>query len=360
MRKWIAVAVAALLATAGAAFLLRGQLAVALVERGVSRNFGYSLLDDLPDGLHALVCGSGSPLADRSRAGPCLAVIAGDRILLVDAGDGASETLQLMSAPVGQIERVLLTHMHSDHIDGLDAVALNRWVGGASTSPLPLQGPAGVEQIAAGLNAAFRIDAGYRVAHHGPQVAPPGGYGLVAAPFAPPAPGRPVVIHDEGGLRITAFAVPHGPVSPAAVGYRFDYKGRSLSVSGDTAKSESLIAASKGVDLMVHEALSPRLTILLRDAAQEAGRPNIAKIFHDILDYHASPAEAAESAQAAGARALLLTHLIPPLPLPGLEGPFLGDARSRYDGPLWVARDGELVSLPADSDAIIHRRLTPR
>jgi ribonuclease Z len=77
-----------------------------------------------------------------------------------------------------------------------------------------------------------------------------------------------------------------------------------------------------------------------------------AKIFADIPDYHASPGDAADAARKAGVRTLVLTHIVPPLPLKALEGPFLGDARERFTGDLWIARDGDLYSLPAGGDEV--------
>jgi len=328
-----------------------GQIAVRLMEPIIAKNMSRNLAQELPDGLHVVVCGSGSPLTDLKRSGPCTAVIAGTRIFVVDAGEGAQETLAVAGLSPAKVERVLLTHFHSDHIDGLGALTLQRWAAGASKSPLPLVGPAGVEQIADGLNLVYAQDKVYRIAHHGEAVVPPSGFGLVAQPFIAPAKGPGVVILNDGGVKITAFSVDHEPVSPA-VGYRFDYKGRSVVVSGDTARSASLVQNSKGVDLLVHEALSPRLVGLLGSAAGEAGRANVVKVTKDILTYHTSPEVAADEAKAAGARALLLTHLVPPIPIRALEGPFLGDARKHFDGPLWLANDLDLVSLPAGSTEI--------
>lgn len=344
-----------LVLTGAAAILARGALAEAAMSRLVARNLSSDVIAELPDGLHAFVCGSGSPLADPDRSGPCLAVIAGERLYVVDAGEGAAETLTLGRLPPARVERVFLTHFHSDHIDGLGALALQRWAGGAASTPLPLSGPAGVEQVAEGFNLAYGPDRGYRVAHHGPAVVPPEGFGLAAQPFSPPPPGQTLTVFEADGLRVTAFAVDHSPVSPA-VGYRFDYKGRSIVVSGDTARSPSLAAAAKGADLLVHEALSPRLVGLMQKAAVEAGRPNLAKVFADIPDYHSTPGEAADTARAAGVQALLLTHLVPPLRIGALRGPFLDGARRRFDGQLWIARDGDLVSLPADGREIRRRR----
>ncbi|RYF89584.1 MAG: MBL fold metallo-hydrolase [Caulobacteraceae bacterium] len=354
MKRVIAVVVIAVL-LAGA-WLFRGPIALKLSDRVVAAGMKTDAVAGLPDGLHAFVCGSGSPLPDRTRAGPCLTVIAGQRVFLVDAGEGAAEVLSAGGIPAGRIDRLFLTHFHSDHLDGLSAVALQRWVGRASTTPLLLVGPPGVERIAAGFTEAYAIDNTYRTGHHGPAVAPPSGAGFAAQAFAMPDGQASVVVLDEGGLKVTAFRVDHGPVEPA-VGYRFDYRGRSLVVSGDTSASPGLVANARGADLLVHDALSPVLVRRLKAAALAAGQKNRGKILEDIINYHASPEDVAREARQAGVKSVLLTHLVPPLPLPGLDVPFVGDARKLYDGPLWLARDRDLISLPAGSEKIERKRL---
>jgi ribonuclease Z len=355
--KRAALSLLALLALAALGlFAFRGPLSLALMDRLLKENMSADMVKGLPDGLHAYVCGSGSPLPDPQRTGPCLAVIAGQRVFLVDAGEGAAETLARGNVAAGRIDRVFLTHFHSDHIDGLGAVALQRWVGKAATTPLMLAGPQGVERIAAGLGELYATDNSYRTGHHGAAVAPPSGAGFVAKPFfMPPGPSSLVVLED-GGLKVTAFRVDHGPVEPA-VGYRFDYKGRSLVVSGDTATSANLVKASRGADLLIHDALSPVLVRRMQAAALDASMKNRGKILGDIIDYHASPGQVADQARQAGVSAVLLTHIVPPLPFRPLEGPFLGDARKRFPGPLWIARDRDLISLPATGDSLTRHRI---
>jgi ribonuclease Z len=90
----------------------------------------------------------------------------------------------------------------------------------------------------------------------------------------------------------------------------------------------------------------------MNEAASAAGRPNLAKIMADIPDYHTTPLEAAETAQSAGAKHLLFTHVIPPLPLPGLDVVFLDGTDGAFEGGITLGRDGTLVSLPSGSDAI--------
>lgn len=356
MIKRILIGLAVLaLVLLGVAYAYRGPIALKLVARIAERNMAADLKKQLPDGLNVVVCGSGSPMTDGDRNGPCTAVVAGGRVFLVDVGENATETLARIGLRPGDVDGVLLTHFHSDHIDGLGGLSVQRWVGGSRATPIALYGVEGVQRIAGGFNEAYALDNGYRTGHHGPIVAPPSGAGYAPRVFATPTPGHEVVVYDEGGLKITAFRVEHDPANPA-VGYRFDYKGRSLVISGDTRACPEVERMSKGVDLLVHEALNPKMVMMLRQAAVDAHRDNVAKIMHDILDYHTPPEQAAALAQRAGARSLLLTHIIPPLPLRALEGPFLGDSRKRFSGPLWLARDGDIVSLPAGSKAIDHRK----
>jgi ribonuclease Z len=166
-----------------------------------------------------------------------------------------------------------------------------------------------------------------------------------------PAVGEGRIVLERDGLTITAFVVDHSPVRPA-VGYRFDFRGRSVVVSGDTKKNTNLQRFAAGVDLLVHEALNPQLVGLLNRGAERAGRPRLVKITHDILDYHTTPVEAAQIARDAGVGYLLYNHIVPPLPLPSMEEIFLDGVAETWSGPVSVGRDGTLVRLPADSEVI--------
>lgn len=283
------------------------------------------------------------------RAGPCNVVIAGDRAFVVDIGEGGSRNLALMGINAADLDALLLTHFHSDHIDGLGPLMLLHWVRKANTKPLTVHGPVGLERVIAGFNAAYGTDDTYRTAHHGEEVAPTSGGGAIAREFEMSA--DQVTVLDEGDLTITAFNVVHAPVFPA-VGYRFDYKGRSLCISGDTAQSTNLEKACEGVDILVHDALQPSMVKDMERAMTARGNTIAAAIFADILDYHASPEQGAESAQTAGVGMLVLSHLVPPLPTEYLHATFLGDAPNRFDGPIVVGEDGMFFSLPIGSKAI--------
>lgn len=348
----IAIALAAVLV------VFQRPIATAVLQTVAHKNAGRNILPDLPDGLHVALCGTGSPFPDPTRAGPCTAVIAGDRLFIVDTGEGSARNLGYMGLPASRIEAILLTHFHSDHIDGMGPFLLQRWGLGTFQTPTPVYGPPGVETVVDGFRAAYVLDFGYRVAHHSPKIMPPGGSGGKGMPFALQARDKdaPVVVLDDKGLKITAFRVDHAPIDPA-VGYRFDYKGRSVVITGDTKKTPSVQAMSQGVDILVHEALQPKLVKLLEDEFAQRAMGNTAQIMRDILNYHTTPEEAASVAAAAGAKELVFNHIVPPLPFRYAYPAFVGDAADFFGGPITVGEDGMLFSLPAAGTTIRKSRL---
>jgi len=332
-------------------YLKRADIARHLMERGALSTLLATPVADLGDGLHVGLCGAGGPLPDRSRSGPCVAVAAGEHLFVFDAGTAGARNLGLMRWPIGDVEAVFLTHFHSDHLDGLGELATLRWVQGNHTEPLAVHGPTGVTDIVTGFNRVYARDAVYRNKHHGDLVAPLSGHGMTPRSFKPPAPGALARVYESDGVVIDSFKVDHAPVTPA-VGYRVRYQGRSVLISGDTALSGNLEQFATRADLLVHEALSPELVKIINSAALMVNNESLAKITSDIPDYHTSPLEAAEIARDAGVGHLLFYHIVPALPLPGLEAAWL-DGVSVIFPKHTLGADGTIISLPANSREII-------
>lgn len=337
---------AAVLLLAGAV-AFRSPLSLAVAERVAASRMAVDLLKELPDGLHVGLCGAGSPMPDDKRMGPCTVVVAGQRMFVFDTGNGSVRNLGKMGFVHGRIEAIFFTHFHSDHIDGLGELLMQRWVSTGNAAPVPIHGPTGVDRVVRGFMEAYAQDAHYRVAHHGDGTVPTSGFGGTALPFSAPPSGRVVLLKDAD-LEIAAFNVDHAPVHPA-VGYTIRYKGRTVVLSGDTKKSPAVQSESAGADVLVHEALQPSMVSLLGKGATTAKRANVTKLMADIVDYHTTPEQAAEIARDAKVSYLLLNHIAPPLPLPGMEQAFLGAAPDIFKGPIQVGADGDFISLPAGS-----------
>jgi ribonuclease Z len=136
------------------------------------------------------------------------------------------------------------------------------------------------------------------------------------------------------------------------VGYKIIYKDRSIVLSGDTIPSPHVTREAKGVDVLIHEAMSMDLMKLLQEGAQQAKRDKLEQLMKDITDYHTSPVQAAEIAQQAQVPYLLLNHIVPPLPLPGLVDAFLKGTAEVFKGKIQVAKDGDFLSLPTGKKSI--------
>lgn len=329
--------------------LLAVALAAGGCERLMERQVEQALQRDTallasPD-MTVILCGTGSPLPDPQRAGPCTAVIAGGQLVLVDVGPGAWETLDLTRVPTGALSAVLLTHFHSDHIGDLGEAVVQSWIGGRS-QPLDIFGPPGAARVVDGIVAAYAQDADYRTAHHGNDAMPRAAAPAVAREVAlGDGADAEALVFERNGLKVTMFTVDHDPVHPA-VGYRFDYKGNVVVVSGDTTKNANLARQAQGADLLIHEALNRDMMGRIAAIAARTGHPRIGKLAGDTLDYHTSPVEAAEVARDAGVQTLVFTHVVPGPRNFIMRRMFLDGVDEVFDGEVVLGEDGLRFTLP--------------
>jgi ribonuclease Z len=311
----------------------------------IIENLGSSVPDLRDDSLSAVVCGSRSPLPSPGRAQSCILVNAGGNYYVVDIGDGSATNLNNWRVDANKIQATLFTHLHSDHISDLADLHLQTWINSNRSAPMDVYGPEGVELVTQGFEDAYQLDYQFRHDHHGDRVAP-----IEIAGFNPlPINLANPVIIDKDGLRVTAFRVPHDPVKPA-LGYRFDYKGRSIVISGDTSYSENLIQNAQDADVLFHEAQANHQLAIMKKAL--ANNEGLVKILNDIETYHATPLEAAESANLANVKHLIFYHLTPAPRNALMERMFfrgVNDVRKDWT----AAKDGTMVVLPLGSDEII-------
>ena len=137
----ILVAVVAVAVVGVLAYSQRSTIAARLMEKGLEARMSADIVDDLEDGLHLALCGAGGPMPAPNASGPCVAVVAGKTLFVVDSGTDGVRNLVRMGYQPGTIQGVFLTHFHSDHIDGLGEMSTIRWAGGDNLEPLPVYGP---------------------------------------------------------------------------------------------------------------------------------------------------------------------------------------------------------------------------
>jgi ribonuclease Z len=273
-----------------------------------------------PEVLRLTLLGTGNPRPTIDRFGPSTLIEAGSHRLLIDAGRGATIRLAQLGVSSADIDAVLLTHLHSDHVVGLPDLWLTGWIFNRRTG-LVLVGPEGVRSMADALTHAYAFDIHTR--RDLDEHLSPNGVLLPAREIE-----EGTAYETSDGLLISAFLVDHGPTRPA-LGYRVDFHGRSAVLSGDTRPSQNLVRRSRGVDVLVHEVISVeaehRLSLMGNPAATER-----------VIERHTTVPQAADIFQAVRPRLAVYSHIVPS---PVTEQELTAETRIRYDGPLAVGYD---------------------
>ena len=309
--------------------------------------------------LDIVFCGTGSPFPDpiNKRGQPCLAVFAKNHFFLFDAGSDSAAKLAIYRLPLQKLGQVFFTHLHSDHFSGLGEVRLLTWVQGKNT-PLKVLGPNGTKRTVEGYKEAYFMDSTFRIAHHGANTLNPLGTTYQTQEIQISKEEKSKVVFQDGTFKITAFLVDHSPIKHA-FGYRVDFGDRSLTISGDSIKHPNIIEFSKNADVLVHEALNPMMVKALEKRFDKMGNKLTAKLMEDILNYHTSPLEAAETANEAKAKLLVLTHIVPPLPNTFVERVFLREASKIREKDTILAFDGLHLRLPLGKKTILKADFRP-
>jgi ribonuclease Z len=267
--------------------------------------------------IEITLLGTGSPLVDPLRAGPATLVRAGGRTFLFDCGRGVLMRAAAVGAQANQLTGLVLTHLHSDHITDLNDVITSRWVTTFEPTPLPIIGPIGTDAVVSDIVASLAPDISYRLAHHADLSWGPD-------PLVEEVVGG--TVFDDGVVRITAAPTDHRPVEPT-LGYRLEHAGHAVVIAGDTVPCDGLDQLCVGADALVH-------TVIRADQVQAIPVPRLL----DILDYHSSVEQAAETATRGGVGTLVLTHYVPPI-APGAEDEWRALAAAHFAGPIELGDD---------------------
>lgn len=270
--------------------------------------------------------GTASPTPRPDRFGPSTLVEAGDQKLLFDAGRGVPIRLRQLGVPLGKIDVLFITHYHSDHVSGIPDVWLTGWLSppyGRRAAPFHVIGPTGAKALMSNLERAYALDVKIRLED---EKLPPEGIATAVEEFD-----KDGVVYEKNGVKVTAFAVEHGAAIKPAVGYRVDYKGHSVTLSGDTRYDENVVKHGAGTDLLIHEVGSARPELLASSIPVQR-----------IIAHHTTPREAGMVFSRTKPKLAVYAHIVllssEKISEPTLED-VVAETRQTYGGPLVVGED---------------------
>jgi len=290
------------------------------------KQFGYA------QEIKITLLGTGTPLPSIERFGPSTLVEANGQHFLFDCGRGASQRLWQQKIPLGKINNVFFTHLHSDHVVGFPDLWLTGWLPanfGRRNVPMEVWGPKGIDQMTQGLQSAFAWDTQTRVK---------GKHEIDSAILITSHTIKEGVIYDKDGVQVIAFLVDHADFIDNAFGFRLNYKGYSVVISGDTRYNENLIKNSKGVDVLIHEVALAHPELIKKS-----------EIARQIQSFHTTPEEAGKIFLAVNPRLAIYSHISIILTEPTIPPAKINDLTTRtktvYNGKVEIGEDLMIIEV---------------
>ena len=277
--------------------------------------------------MEIVFLGTGCPVVSTERYGPAQLILAEGAKLLVDCGSGVTQRLVAAGTAGRDLDALLLTHLHSDHLVDLYQLVVSSWHQGRDR-PLAVYGPPGTRRYVEGLLALWEPELSLRIAHEKrPSI------DALKVEVTEIAAGQTLAF---GGLAVEVVEVDHKPVRHA-FGFVFRAGGCTLALSGDTRRCEALIAAARGADLLVHEVFVHREMPVVPGVRS-------AETVANVAGYHTLSSEVGKIAAEANVKALALTHFVPPA---ADRAALLAEVAADFGGPLVLAEDLLRIDLAA-------------
>jgi ribonuclease Z len=284
--------------------------------------------------MEITLLGTGCPAVHSERYGPAQVIRHDGAAVLVDCGSGVSQRLLGAGLSGRDLDAVLFTHLHSDHIVDLFQLIVSSWHQGRNR-PQRVYGPPGTRRYVEGLMALWGPELEQRIAHeHRPSTA------ALEVEVAEFGAGR---VFTLDALSVTAVEVDHQPVEHA-FGFIFEASGARIVLSGDTRPCPALTRAAQGAGVLVHEVFVHREVPVVEGLRSAETVANVAA-------YHTLSDQVGKVARKAGVGMLVLTHFVPP----GCDrGALLAEVAADFDGPVVLGED--LMTVDPMARTVAHGR----
>lgn len=274
--------------------------------------------------------GTGSPRASLERSGPSQVLLIDETPILIDCGEGTVRQLMKAKIDLKKVEHLYFTHLHADHVYGYGQFLVAGW--GSGRKKLTVVGPAGVKRFHNQMLELFKDDIAYRTSLGFPS------NGILDVEV--------IEIEEDGEVpddipaKVKAARMVH---NVPTFGYRFQVGEKAVVISGDTAPTQSLIELSEGANVLIHDCCLTT-TSFYKDTTS----PTMKKVWENLQKEHCTPKQAAETAQKAGVKQLVMTHF-----LPGIDKEEIyHEASQVFDGDIIVPDDLLTVSVSEKTEVL--------
>ncbi|MDR5903397.1 MBL fold metallo-hydrolase [Halomonas icarae] len=308
----------------------KGRFGALFLALGVSLSLSAGAADDQQEARLVLLGTAGGPSAKAARAQPANALVIGDDVYIIDAGDGVVRQMILAGISPRDLRAVFLTHQHSDHNVGYCPLLVRSWASG-QRDDIDAYGPEPLQRMTDACMALNEWDITLRQVDEGrPDLT------RMVKVHEITADG---VIYQDDNVTVTAFEVPHGAAEPS-YGLRFDTAEHAIVFSGDTSGGDNLIQHAQDADILVHEVVSvPGVEALV-----ERIDPGNDALVRHIVEAHTPPEEVGRIAKSTGVDTLVLNHFVPTGGPSDNDQSWYDAASSEFDGHIIVGQD--LMEIP--------------
>jgi ribonuclease Z len=244
--------------------------------------------------MYLTLLGTGCPSVDPKRYGPSNLISTKNSNILIDCGSGVTQRLASAKVPSSEIDALVLTHLHSDHVVDFYQLIISSWHS-YRIKPWKIYGPKGTKKFLSKIMNAWKEERELRIRYE--VRASTAAFQLDIIEF-----------EEYGKIKINDaileyFRVDHLPVKHA-YGFNIHNNKKKLTISGDTRPCENLMKYAQKADVLLHE-------VYIDGEIKPKTKMRTKETLHNVRAYHTSSSDVGKVASLTKCKSLVLTHFVP-------------------------------------------------